>query len=98
MACAISGALVYDSGAYADTIPISRPIQANIYYPGAPAGPSTKQAYIGDRYSSHTSANHQGWNGLSCSMRFLFTRFYLGDAPDQPARGTSHSLLGATVC
>ncbi|WP_193073429.1 DUF1302 domain-containing protein [Pseudomonas sp. FME51] len=82
----ISGAAWYDQ-AYADTDVEINP--GNVYYPGAPAGPSTT-SYFDDRYSSHTKRYHRGLSGELLDA-FVFTRFYVGDAPVS-VRAGRHTL------
>lgn len=72
----VSGAAWYDH-AYSNTDIKTNP--GNVYYPGAPAGPSTP-SYRDGGYSSHTERYHHGLSGELLDA-FVFTRFYLGDAP-----------------
>lgn len=72
----VSAAGWYDQ-AYADSDVETNP--GNVFYPGAPSGPSTP-SYAGGRYSPHTDRYHNGPSGELLDA-FAFTRFYAGDAP-----------------
>lgn len=72
----ISGSAWYDQ-AYADTD--DETASGNVYYAGAPAGPSTP-SYRDGHYSSQTRRYHRGFSGELLDA-FAFTRFELGEIP-----------------